>query len=126
MLRDNTNVHLVNELKIDKDCHVHKSWQQDYIELIISQCRKFGVTVLSIKKCNSEKKGVHFYIKIKPHIDSNLANRIQYLLGDDSRRVDFNRARIKSGLNEWSKLFEVPNVKLRTIYSLTKSSFGKK
>jgi hypothetical protein len=36
--------------------------------------------------------------------------------GDDSRRVDFNRARIESGLEEWNKLFEVPENVLCTIY----------
>ena len=48
--------------------------------------------------------------------DADLANQLQWLLGDDCQRVDFNRARIDSGLDEWSKLFEVPYVRLRTIY----------
>ena len=28
------------------------------------------------------------------------------LLGDDSKRLDYNQARIDSGLREWNKLFE--------------------
>jgi hypothetical protein len=41
---------------------------------------------------------------------------LQWLLGDDSQRVGFNRARIESGLNEWNKLFEVVGRRLTTIY----------
>ena len=32
--------------------------------------------------------------------------RLQWLLRDDSRRVDYNRARIKPGYPDWNKLFE--------------------
>ena len=64
MPRENTNTELLDELKIDKDCFVDKQWIEDYIKLITSVCKKFGVTVQSIKMCNSQKKGLHFYIKI--------------------------------------------------------------
>ena len=116
MARRGTDVGLVDELKIDKDCFVDRQWIEDYVDLVVSVCKKFGVTVLSVKRCNSRRKGVHFYIRIRPQIDATLANRLQWLLGDDSKRVDFNRARIESGLNEWNKLFEVVGRKLRTIY----------
>jgi len=116
MSKGDVDSRLADELKIDKDCFVDKQWIRDYVQLILSVCKKFRTNVLTIKKCNSRRKGLHFYIKIKPPIKAELANRLQFLLGDDCRRVDFNRARIKSGLKEWSKLFEVPNVRLRTIY----------
>jgi len=103
-------------LKIDKDCFVDKQWIQNYVDLILSECRRFNITILSIRMCNSRRKGLHFYIKVSPPIDADLANQLQWLLGDDCQRVDFNRARIDSGLDEWSKLFEVPHVRLRTIY----------
>lgn len=103
-------------LKIDKDCFVEKNWTDNYVQLIISECRKFGVKVLKIKMCNSKSKGIHFYIKIDPPVEAALANRIQYLIGDDAKRVDFNRSRIESGVVEWNKLFEKANVKFRTVY----------
>jgi len=67
----------------------------------------------------SARHGVHYYVDIAPAVDARLANDLQYLCGGDSRRYDFNRARIRSGLAEWSKLFELPNARLRTIYRTT-------
>jgi len=118
MSRRNGNSRLVYELKIDKDCFVDDAWEADYIQQIVSTCQRRGVTVLSIKKCDSRRKGVHYYVKIKPPIDANLANELQWLLGDDCLRVDVNRARIGSGCKEWNKLFEKVGARLRTIYSV--------
>lgn len=111
------SVENVSTLKIDKDCFVDPSWITDYVQcVVIPVCASFGHTVMSVEMCNSKRKGVHFYISIEPSVDADLANRIHWLLGDDCKRVDFNRARIESQLNEWNKLFEVPNRKLKTIY----------
>lgn len=103
-------------LKVDKDCFVDKEWIDAYVEVIMQICDNYDLTVQTIKMCNSKKKGLHFYITISPIIDSVLANMLQWLLGDDCRRVDFNRARIESDLAEWNKLFEVANRRLKTIY----------
>ena len=108
----------MNELKIDKDCFVDQDWIESYIKVIVDICSKRGITAESIKMCNSKKKGLHFYVKINPPIEPSLANQLQWLLGDDSQRVDFNRARIESGLVEWNKLFEVASRRLKTIYSV--------
>ncbi|MBN1357569.1 hypothetical protein JW988_02260 [Candidatus Bathyarchaeota archaeon] len=119
MLRRNGNSREseeVSELKIDKDCFPDEDWIPFYVNVITKTCSDFSVTVNSISVCESKKKGLHFYIRIKPAINSELANMLQWLLGDDSRRVDFNRARVKSGLKEWNKLFEVRENVLRTIY----------
>ena len=78
-------------------------------------CGKHGVEVLLIKRTDTAH-GVHFYIRISPPVDSAMANNLQYLLGDDSKRVGFNRARIESGLVEWSKLFERASCRMTTIY----------
>jgi len=110
------SVDKVSVLKIDKDCFIDHDWLEDYMRLIVRTCRLHGVTVLSVKMCRSRRKGFHLYIEIAPAIEPELANRLQWLLGDDSARVDFNRARIRSGLNEWNKLFEEPGKRLRTIY----------
>lgn len=106
----------VAELKIDKDCFVDEDWISNYVGVIIDVCRSFGVTVESIKMCESRRKGLHFYVAISRPIDSMLANKLQWLLGDDALRVDFNRARIESGLVEWNKLFEAACRRLKTIY----------
>ena len=103
-------------LKIDKDCVVDKNWIDNYVATILQITANYCLDVETIKTCYSKKKGMHFYIKINDKIDAEVANMIQWLLGDDSKRVDFNRARIQSGLVEWNKLFEVPQRRLKTIY----------
>lgn len=103
-------------LKIDKDCHVDTKWVEDYARLVVGTCRRHGIKVMAIRMCRSRRKGLHFYIDINPPISAELANRMQWLLGDDCQRVNFNRARIGSGLTEWNKLFEKPSVRLSVIY----------
>jgi hypothetical protein len=103
-------------LKIDKDCFVDPAWLRDYIALILRICRAYNLCVKSIRMTRSKSKGQHFYIQIEPSVEPELANRLQWLLGDDCRRVDFNRARIRSHLPEFDKLFEEPNRRLRTLY----------
>jgi len=103
-------------LKIDKDCFVDRDWIDDYIKVVVTTCERFGAGVLSIKTCKSKMKGLHFYVLVSPSMEAGLANKLQWLLGDDSTRVDFNRARIESGLNEWNKLFEVSGRRLTTVY----------
>ncbi len=126
MSKENINDGLVNELKIDKDCFVSTQWIDQYITVILKVCTHFNIDVLSVKMCKSRRKGLHFYIRIQRAIDSNLANLIQWLLGDDSRRVDFNRARIQSGLREWNKLFEVSKRRRKIIYKRSSTTSKKK
>jgi len=94
----------------------NRDWIDDYIKVVVTTCERFGTGVLSIKTCKSKRKGLHFYIHVSPSMEARLANKLQWLLGDDSARVDFNRARIDSGLNEWNKLFEVSGRRLTTVY----------
>lgn len=112
----------INLLKIDKDCFVDEDWIEDYVKVIVEVCKIFNVSVKMIEFCYSKKKGIHFYVTLASSIESSFANRLQWLLGDDCRRVDFNRARIKSNLVEWNKLFEKMNVKLKRIYPLSKDT----
>lgn len=110
---------IVTSLKIDKDCLIFDSyWNQQYLRLIVDTCHHYGINVLSVKACQSQRKGVHYYIDIDPPVEANVANMLAYLLGDDCQRVDHNRARIESGLNHWSLLFEKPGTRLRTIYRM--------
>lgn len=111
----------VSILKVDKDCFVDPDWIRDYLLLIVVTCLMRGVKVVSVKMCNSQHKGIHFYIEITPPVEPKLANRLQWLLGDDSKRVDLNRARIESGLKGWNRLFERVGARLRTIYRASES-----
>jgi hypothetical protein len=113
-------------LKIDKDCVAKKQWIRDYLQLILAVCKRFKVRVDTIRMCPSARKGQHFCVDITPPVSAKLANRIQYLLGDDCQRVAFNQARIESGLAEWNKLFARSNVRLRTIYRSVKVPAGTK
>lgn len=114
--RSGASVDRVSVLKIDKDSFVNRHWIQGYLRLVLNTCREYRIRVASVEKTLSERRGIHFYIEITPPVEAEFANRLQWLLGDDCRRVDFNRARIESGLNEWNKLFERPNARLRTVY----------
>jgi len=110
-----TSLPKVDLLKLDKDAFVSTDINKKYVRTVIDICREQGVQVLWIKSTVSQH-GRHYYIKIDPALDAETANNLQYLLGDDAKRVAFNKARIKSGLEEWSKLFEIPDARLRTVY----------
>jgi hypothetical protein len=72
--------------------------------------------VLWVKYCLSERKDLHFYIKIESAINALLLLKLQFLLGDDAQRVSLNRARVRAGFKDWNKLFEKEGTKLRTLY----------
>lgn len=86
-----------------------------HVRTIIHTCERYGIDVVSIR-CSKSRHGVHFYIRIKPSIEAEIANNLQYLLGDDAKRVAFNKARIQSSIAEWNKLFERAGTKPTTIY----------
>ena len=102
-------------LKVDKDCHVPARLEQEYIQQAVAILSKHGLRVLRVEATRTYH-GRHYYFHITPSVDAGTANDLQYLLGDDSKRVDFNQARINSGLLEWNKLFETVGRQLRTIY----------
>lgn len=109
----------VDVLKVDKDLFIPKDWIPHYVANMVQTCKIYSLTVLTIKMTYSRKKGMHLYIKIHRKIEAERANKIQFLLGDDPKRVVFNNARIKSGCPEWNKLFEEVARRLITIYEVT-------
>ena len=120
-----TNKHLVKirTLKIDKDCIISRDLLQDWIRFVVlPTCRACGVTVLSVVTCPSPRKGFHVYAEISPPVQAELAWRLQFLLGDDCRRVSLNRARLRAGFSGWNKLFEREGAKPRVVY--TQQSFS--
>jgi hypothetical protein len=117
MRRGDASANLPKEdlLKIDKDCFVDPQLNRDYVRTVIEICSKHGISVQWIKSTLT-RHGRHFYIKIHRPVKALKTNDLQYLLGDDPKRVAFNKARIKSGLPEWNKLFERIRAPLTTIY----------
>jgi hypothetical protein len=122
MRRRDTSTDLPEEsvLKVDKDCNPDAALSREYVRSAIEICRNHGLQVLWIKATQTAH-GRHFYVRIDPPVKAHTANGLQFLLGDDSKRFDFNRARIRSGLPEWNKLFESARARLRTVYQLVTS-----
>ena len=117
MPKRNGSIKLPNEsvLKVDKDCHVDPQLEREYIQNSVAILRKRNVSIKSIEATRTQH-GRHYYFHIHPSVDASTANHLQYLLGDDPKRVDYNQARINSGLEEWNKLFEAIGRQLRTVY----------
>jgi len=113
--RRDAEIPRVSELRVDKDCHVSSQLEREYVRQSIAILRKHHLRVELIKATRTYH-GRHYYISIDPPVDARTANNLQYLLGDDARRVDFNRARVISRLKEWSLLFEDVGRKLKTLY----------
>jgi len=95
-------------LKLDKDCKVDSSWLKEYRDTIGLVLKSHNLKPTRIVVTPSRRKGFHVRIYLDRSIPAAAANRLQWLLGDDCARVDFNRARIEAGFDEWSKLFERP------------------
>jgi hypothetical protein len=107
----------ISVLKIDKDCVVGRDLLQDWIRLVvIPTCRAYGVTVISVAMCPSQRKGFHVYAEIDRPVHAELAWRLQFLLGDDCKRVSLNRARLRAGFSGWNKLFEELGRGFRVLY----------
>jgi hypothetical protein len=104
---------------------VHRGLERRYVRHTVSVCRAEGFKVLRIRSCLSARHGTHYYLDIAPSLDAKTANELQLLCGDDSRRYAYNKARVESKLAEWSKLFERPNTRLRTIYRLPSMNAAK-
>ncbi len=112
-------------LKIDKDLHAEREWIDAYVHLVVEVCNWYDVTVESIAMCPSRMKGIHFYISLTQPVPPKTALLFMWLLGDDCRRLDFNRARVETALLEWNKLFEGPSTRLRTLYKKSNGNRAK-
>jgi hypothetical protein len=102
-------------LKVDKDCHVDPPLEKDYVLQSVAILSKHHVKVKWIKTTRT-RHGRHYYIQIDPAVDATTGNNLQYLLGDDAKRVSLNQARIDAGLAEWNLLFEAVGRRRRIIY----------
>jgi hypothetical protein len=93
-------------LKIDIDLLLDKAWLNHYRNMIQLRLGSYKLAATSIRITPSRTKGYHVRIYLARPVPANEAVLLQWLLCDDHRRVDFNRARVNAGFDEWSKLFE--------------------
>jgi len=93
---------------IDLDLVVDERWLQNYRRVVKLVLGHYGLLATAIRTTQSRSKGYHARIYLDKPVPASFANMLQWLLCDDHGRVDFNRARINVGFDEWSKLFEPP------------------
>lgn len=91
---------------IDLDLIVDVWWLQNYRRLVELVLESYGLRATAIRITPSQNKGYHTRIYLDKTVPAGFANMLQFLLCDDHGRVDFNRARINVGFDEWCKFFE--------------------
>lgn len=96
------------QLMIDIDLVVDERWLQHYRRMVKLVLEYYGLVANAIRITPSRTRGYHVRIYLNKPVAAETANMLQLLLLDDHGRVDFNRARINVGFDEWSKLFESP------------------
>lgn len=95
-------------LMIDVDVVVDRSWLKHYRRKIRVVLESYGLRATAIRITPSRSKGYHVRIYLNKPVPAETANMLQLLLLDDHGRVDFNRARINIGFDEWDKLWQDP------------------
>jgi hypothetical protein len=93
-------------LKIDLDLIVDKAWLTHYrrnVQLVLSS---YSLAATVIRITPSRRKGYHVRIYLDKSVSAHNAVLLQWLLCDDHARVDFNRARVNAGFDEWNKFHE--------------------
>jgi hypothetical protein len=103
-------VPLTSRLLVDIDLDAGKSWLKQYRRNAAIVLRSCELRPTAIRITRSRRKGYHARIYLNKPVPAHVANMLQWLLGDDAPRVDFNRARINAGFDEWNKLFEGPKL----------------
>ena len=96
------------QLMIDLDLTVGVWWLQNYRRLVELVLESYGLRATAIRITRSRNSGYHVRIYLDNPVPASFANMLQWLLLDDHGRVDFNRARINVGFDEWDKLWDKP------------------
>ena len=92
-------------LMIDLDLVVDERWLQNYRRVVGLVLDYYGLRATAIRISPSRSKGNHVRIYLDKPVPASFANMLQWLVCDDHGRVDFNRARINVGFDEWDKFF---------------------
>ena len=119
MPRSYANPRLESVIQVDKDCHPSKRLEGFWVVATVDTFKNLGVTVEKIQRTRTTN-GNHYYISITPEVHARVANQLQFLAGDDARRVGFNEARLCAGLQKfvsWNLLFEPVGKRRVTIYT---------
>jgi len=95
-------------LMIDLDTTVDELWLKHYRSMVRLILESYGLEANAIRITPSRRRGYHVRIFLNKAVSAETANMLQWLLCDDHGRVDFDRARINVGFDEWNKLFEDP------------------
>ena len=93
---------------IDLDIAVDDLWLKEYRRIVELILKSYGLKAAAIRITPSRSRGYHVRIYLNKSVPSETANMLQWLLLDDHGRVDFNRARINIGFDEWDKLWQDP------------------
>jgi len=95
-------------LMVDLDLVVDERWLQHYRRKVTLVLESYGLSATAIIITPSRSRGYHVRIYLNAAIPAQTANMLQWLLCDDHGRVDFNRARINIGFDEWDKFWQDP------------------
>ena len=95
-------------LMIDLDLVVDERWLKHYRRVVKLVLEYYGLLATAIRITPSRSRGYHVRIYLNKPVPPSFTNMLHWLLLDDHGRVDFNRARINVGFEDWSKLFEEP------------------
>jgi hypothetical protein len=93
---------------IDLDITVDGSWLKHYRRMVQRVLESYGLKATALRITPSRSRGCHVRIYLNRTVQAETTIMLQWLLLDDHGRVDFNRARIDVGFDEWNKLFELP------------------
>jgi len=95
-------------LMIDLDITVDGMWLRHYRRMVQRVLESYALKASAIRITPSRNRGYHVRIYLNKPVPAETANMLQWLLLDDHGRVDFNRARINIGFDEWDKLWQDP------------------
>ena len=91
-------------LKIDVDFKPPTQWLSEWLKTRATILQDLGLYTYKFTTFWT-KRGFHLYITLDKDVPDNIANKYQWLLGDDATRVKINQWRIERGIKRWNKLF---------------------
>jgi hypothetical protein len=94
-----------NLLKLDIDFKPPNKWMKLWREERAFMLHALGYHIKNVLVVPSSKRGIHVYIRLLEEVPPQTLNMLQWLCGDDPSRVEINRWRIKTGIENWNVLF---------------------
>lgn len=94
--------------KVDLDIPrkaIPPEWLKFWLETRLFIFARFGIQVLDVEVRESEHGNIHVLFYSPQRLDDWDICMIQFLLGDDTKRVLMNMKRLALGVEEWNVLF---------------------